>query len=140
MTATVLFDTDNWIVLTRAPFAYGPFESRAAAQRYAELTKRTDSVLTAWHEPEWVSPDFPPDFGAVWFNGDWDHPFVVGPFYDLADAIATYGAGRDGMAVELDEFPEEDDCPPDGFVLNPKFPRTGKRGRGRRSPARQNMR
>jgi hypothetical protein len=60
-----------------------------------------------WHEPEWISESYPPDFGAVWFNGDWETPFVVGPFYDVADA-AAYGAGR-GIAVELDQFPEEND-------------------------------
>jgi hypothetical protein len=105
----VLFDTDQWIVLTRTPFAFGPFESRAAAQQYAERPGHTDGVVTAWHEPEWVCENFPPDFGAVWFNGDWDNPIVVGPFYDIADAAETYGYhhGLPGMAVELDEFPEE---------------------------------
>jgi len=110
MTAIILFDTDNWIVLTRAPFAYGPFESRAAAQQYAERTGRTNSIIVSWHEPEWVTPHFPPDFGAIWFNGDWDNPFVIGPFYDVADAMNCYGNGHPGMAVELDIFPEEDDC------------------------------
>jgi len=107
---TVLFDTDNWIVLTREPFAYGPFESRAAAQQYAERTKRTDSIIVAWYEPEWVCEGCPPAFGAVWFNGSWDNSFVAGPFYDIADAVNCYGNGRPGMAVELDEFPEDDDC------------------------------
>ena len=50
----------------------------------------------------------PPAFGTIWFNGDWENPFVVGPFYDLDDA-AKYGNGR-GIAVELDEFSEDDDC------------------------------
>jgi hypothetical protein len=102
----VLFDTDEWILLTRAPFAYGPFESRAAAQEYAERTNKTGIVLT-WLEPEWVCHNYPPDFGAVWFNGDWDNPFVIGPFYDIADAVHVYGNGRPGFAVELDEFPED---------------------------------
>ena len=117
MTAVMLFDTDNWIVLTSAPFApapraYGPFESRAAALQYAERNGEhaSISVTVPWHEPEWVTEYFPPDFGAVWFNGDWNNPFVVGPFYDVADAMNCYGNGRPGFAVAL-EFPEEeDDC------------------------------
>ena len=108
---TVLFDTDEWIVLTRAPFAFGPFDGgQAVAQQFAE---RIGGIAVSWHEPEWVTPHFPPDWGAVWFNGDWDNPFVVGPFYDVADAVSCYGAGRPGMGVELDECVEEHDCFPE---------------------------
>ena len=108
---TMVFDTDTWIVLTRAPFAYGPFAAgRAVAQQFAD---RVGGIALTWYEPEWVTPNYPPDFGAVWFNGDWDHPLVVGPFSDVADAIATYGAGRDGFAVELDEVPEEHEAYPE---------------------------
>jgi hypothetical protein len=109
MRPIILLDTDNWIVLTRAPFAFGPFESRTAAQEYAERIKCTDAIITAWHEPEWISESYPPAFGAVWV--DWDYPYiVVGPFYDVADAVNSYGNGRPGMAVELDECPEEHDA------------------------------
>jgi hypothetical protein len=45
-------------------------------------------------------PLCPPAFGAVWFNGDC-------PFYAIDDA-AKWGEGQ-GIPVELDEFPEEDD-------------------------------
>jgi hypothetical protein len=64
---------------------------------------KPDSHEVPWHEPEWITHNYPPDYGAVWFNGDWDNPFVVGPFYDIADAAQTYG-----LAIELDEFPERD--------------------------------
>jgi hypothetical protein len=108
---TILFDTDEWIVLTRAPFAFGPFDAgENVARTFAE---RVGGIALTWHEPEWVCESYPPDFGAVWFNGDWENPFVVGPFYDSADAAATYGAGRNGFAVELDEFPEEHDAYPE---------------------------
>jgi hypothetical protein len=110
MTTTVLFDTNKWIVLTRAPKAYGPFDDCHAAYQFDARHGGIGSIVTTWHEPEWVNEHFPPDFGAVWFNGDWDHPFVVGPFYDIADAVNCYGNGRPGMAVELDVFPEENDC------------------------------
>jgi len=105
MTVTVLFDTDTWIVLTRALFAFGPFDDRAAAQQYAD---RSGGTAVSWHEPHWISEGCPPAFGAIWLNGDWENPFVVGPFYDL-DEAAKYGNGR-GIAVELDELSEDDDC------------------------------
>ena len=106
---TMLFDTDTWIVLTRAPFAYGPFDGgRAVAQRFAD---RVGGTAVTWHEPEWVGEGCPPDFGAVWWNGNWEDPFVVGPFYDVTGA-AEYGNGR-GVAVELDAYPEEHDAYPE---------------------------
>src|SRR5262249_31293896 len=108
MTTTVLFDASKWIVLTRAPFAYGPFEDCHAAYEFDARHGGVGSIVTTWHQPEWVTMHFPPDYGAVWVNGDWDNPVVVGAFYDIADAVQTSG-GVDGtgMAVELDEFPEE---------------------------------
>ena len=114
MKNTMLWDSeDTWIVLTRAPFAFGPFDGgRAVAQQFAE---RIGGVAVTWFEPEWVTPHFPPDWGAAWFDGNWDNPFVVGPFYDIAEA-AKWGDG-DGIAVELDTcveehplYPDENDC------------------------------
>jgi len=104
MASITLFATNNWIVLTRAPFAYGPFEDCHAAYQFDARHGGDGSIVTTWHEPEWVCEGCPPAFGAVWFNGDWDNPYVVGPFYDIAEA-AKFDAR--GMAVELDEFPEE---------------------------------
>jgi hypothetical protein len=110
---TVLFDTDTWIVLTRAPFAFGPFEDCHAAYQFDACHGGDGSIITTWHEPEWVCEGCPPAFGAVWFNGDWNKPFVVGPFYDVAEAAkfgATVFGVSQGLAVELDEFPEEADA------------------------------
>jgi len=106
MASITFFATNNWIVLTRAPFAFGPFDDCNAAYQYAE--RNADrigiSIVVPWYEPEWVCEGCPPAFGAVWFNGNWDKPFVVGPFYDIAEAAKFDDRG---MAVALDEFPEE---------------------------------
>jgi hypothetical protein len=99
---TVLFDTDTWIVLTRAPFAFGPFSNRRQAKLFAACR---GGIALTWYEPEWIGEGLPPDFGAVWFNNNWEAPFVVGPFYDC-DEVAKWSKGK-GIAVELDEFPDD---------------------------------
>jgi len=94
----------DWVMLTRVPLAFGPFKHRNEAQRFAN---RKGGVVLEWLEPHPITEGCPPDFGAVWFNGDWNRPVVVGPFY-ATDNAAKWGEGH-GIAVELDEFPEESD-------------------------------
>ena len=95
----------DWIVLTRKPLlAFGPFKERDDAQRYAA---RKGGVVLEWFESHPITEGCPPDFGAIWFNGDWKRPVVVGPFY-ATDSAAKWGEGH-GIAVDLDEFPAESD-------------------------------
>jgi hypothetical protein len=98
----ITFGSNTWIVLTRTPRAFGPFANSALAKNFAACH---GGIALTWHVPHWVCEGCPPDYGAVWFNNDWTVPMVVGPFYDCDDVVKHYPVG-DGIAVELDEFPD----------------------------------
>ena len=103
----VLFDTDMWIVLTRAPRAFGPFSSRKKAKLFAACH---GGIALTWHEPEGMCEGWDHE-GAVWFNNDWNAPFVIGgPFFDCEDArsvCAHWFGAESGIAIEL-EWPDDD--------------------------------
>ena len=99
---TVFFDTDTWIVLTRAPRAFGPFSSPKKAKLFATCR---DGIALTWHEPEGMCDGWDHE-GAVWFNNDWNAPFVIGgPFFACEDAksVCTQWFGADsGIAIKLE--------------------------------------
>ena len=111
MTAIILFATDAWIVLLKGPRAIGPFSSRKKARNFA--TCRGGIALT-WYEPEGMCEGWDHE-GAIWFNNDWNAPFVIGgPFFDCEDArsVCTQWFGAEsGIAIELER--------PDDFWTGP---------------------
>src|SRR5262245_16803444 len=118
----VLFDTDTWIVLTCAPRAFGPFSNCKKAKLFAACR---GGIALTWYEPEgmWEGWDHE---GAVWFNNDWNAPFVIGgPFFDCEDArsVCTQWFGAEsGVAIKLeyrdDFWGGDDDGEPVDDVAN----------------------
>jgi hypothetical protein len=102
---TVLFDTDTWVVLVREPMlrAIGPFKSGKKAKNYATCF---GGIALTWHEPHYMCEGCD-HLGAVWFNNNWDKPFVIGgPFFDCEDAKAFCAPLFAGVAITLE-------CPDD---------------------------
>ena len=105
MTAIILFATDAWIVLLKGPRAIGPFSSRKKARNFA--TCRGGIALT-WYEPEGMCEGWDHE-GAIWFNNDWNAPFVIGgPFFDCKDVwdVCTFPGAENGTAIDL-EYPDD---------------------------------
>jgi hypothetical protein len=111
-----------WVVLLQNNIGYGVFEEheRKTAEAFA---KNKNGQLLELSSPcgRIICEGCPPDYGAIWFNDDWQCPIVQGPFYDLADAVGYrdwYGQG--GIAIELN-CPGDDDGEPhffeDGLVV-----------------------
>jgi hypothetical protein len=101
----ILFDTDTWIVLTRASLsAVGPFSNRENAERFAASH---GGIAATWYEPEGMCEGWDHQ-AAIWFNGDWDAPFIIGgPFFDCEDVKAVCGT-ESGITITL-EWPDDDD-------------------------------
>src|SRR5262249_31453279 len=116
----VLFDTDTWIVLARAPRAFGPFSSRKKAKLFAAYR---GGIALTWYEPEAMSEGWDHE-GAIWFNNDWNAPFVIGgPFFNCEDArsVCTQWFGAEsGIAITLERPPDYYDggAPGDEFTAN----------------------